>query len=90
MSYLFESDSGNESDTELRINKYAVNQLFSATEELDLAKYIKKLSELHFGLTYRQIRLLSYDFAIANKLQTPESCKTKKIAGWLKTSRFLD
>ena len=75
---------------QLRTNKYAVEQIFSAAEELDLAKYIKKSSELRFGLTYRQIRLLSYDFAIANKFQTPDYWKTKEIAGWLKTSRFFN
>ena len=58
-----------------------MNQIFLAPEELNVAKYIKKSSKLHFGLIYRQIRLLSYDFAIANKLQTPESWKIKELAG---------
>ncbi|KAL1494101.1 hypothetical protein ABEB36_009752 [Hypothenemus hampei] len=80
----FESDSGNESENpNLKTNKYAVNQIFSMVQELDLAEYLKKSSNLHYGLTYRQIRLLSYDFAIANNLKTPESWKTKEIAGWL-------
>lgn len=79
------SDSGNESeDRMLYSSKYTVNQVFTKNHELELTNYIKKTSNLNYGLTYRQIRLLAYDFAKSKKLTVPPSWNTNEIAGKLR------
>lgn len=76
------SDSGNESeDHTLYSSKYTVNQVFNTMQELEMTNYIKKTSNLNYGLTYRHIRLLAYDFAKSNNLAVPPSWNTNEIAG---------
>lgn len=76
------SDSGNESEDDRPFgSKYTVNQVFTTSQELELASYVKKSSDLNYGLTYRQIRLLAYDFAKHNKLKIPPSWNTNETAG---------
>lgn len=85
-----QSDSGNESEENmLYSSKYTVNQVFTKIQELELANYIKKTSNLNYGLTYRQIRLLAYDYAKSNKQKVPSSWNTNEIAGNLNCFYFI-
>ncbi|KAK9701800.1 hypothetical protein QE152_g30367 [Popillia japonica] len=73
--YEHSSDSGMSENEDSRVfkNKYTVNQVFSNSDEAELVSYIERCSDLHYGLSYWQIRLLAFDFA----LQIPESPVTK-------------
>lgn len=83
------SDSGLSDDEGLMKfqNKHTNRQVFTTEEENDLVSYIKKCSDCHYGLSYRQIRELAYEYAIANRCSCPESWKENKIAGEL-SARF--
>lgn len=78
------NDSGNESedDSPKYNSKYTAKQVFTRYQEIELSDYIKKSSNLHYGLTYKQIRILAYEFAnsIPN-WRMPENWKKNKIAG---------
>lgn len=58
-------DSGNESEeaSPEYNNKYTAKQVFTRDQELELSDYIKKSTNLHYGLSYRQIRAVAYQFA---------------------------
>lgn len=83
--YSKSSDSGMSTDDEgdRRFqSKYSVNQVFSISEEENFVKYIKKLSSLHYGLTYKQIRTLAYEYACTiPECKIPKNWKELKIAG---------
>lgn len=60
------SDSGMSTDDEQDRkfhSKFSVKQVFSISEEENLVKYIKKSSGLHYGLSYKQVRCLAYEYA---------------------------
>ena len=63
------NDSGNESDPEINENvyssKYTNRQVFTVEQELELEKYIKNCSDLNYGLSYKSLQKLAYDFALA-------------------------
>lgn len=88
--HLYNTDSGNESSEEeaLVTSKYTVNQVFTLPQEKELAAYIKKVSDLNYGLTYKQIRELAYEFATVLKCKMPSNWKTSKIAGNVNTYDF--
>lgn len=83
--YINSSDSGmsdDEADTRKFKNKYTVNQVFSNSEEQDLVLYVQRCSDLHYGLSYWQLRLLAFEFAShISECKVPESWKANKIAG---------
>lgn len=70
-----ERDSANESDEDEAprfpgpvkavsfSSKYTVNQVFTMQQENELAKYLAKCANLSYGLSYRQVRILAYDYA---------------------------
>ena len=64
---------------------YKVRQVFSAEEEVMLVDYCLTASKLHHGLSPKQLRLLAYDFAMANNKEMPESWILNQTAGsdWL-------
>lgn len=86
--YLKSSDSGMSSTDEEGErsfhSKYSVNQVFSVSEEKSIVRYIKKSSDLHYGLTYRQVRSLAYEYAskIPN-CKIPNNWVENKLAGQL-------
>lgn len=86
--YLGSSDSGmsatDEEEERSFHSKYSVNQVFSVSEEESMVKYIKKSSELHYGLTYRQVRSLAYEYASkVPECKMPNKWGENKIAGQL-------
>lgn len=84
-----DSDSGAEMDepenTKRKFqNKYTVKQVFTTHEEIDFAEYIKRSSDLNYGLSYRQIQTLAYEYAkTIPDCKYPVSWDTNKFAGML-------
>lgn len=82
-------DSGNESNEEEDAvkkfgSKYTVRQIFTRSEERNLANYIKHASNLNYGLTFIQIQKLAYEYA--KKLpncKIPQNWFDKEQAGKL-------
>lgn len=60
-----------------------------AEAELSLSKYLKKSSDMYFGLTVKQVRGLAYDFAKKLKLPVPVSWEICQMAGVDWASNFL-
>lgn len=78
------SDSGLSDDENVRKfqNKYTSLQVLSTEEENDLVRYIIQCSDLNYGLSYRQIRELAYEYAVNNPLcRYPRSWRENQIAG---------
>lgn len=89
---LFNDDSGNESNTENKnptfSSKYTVCQVFTNDQENELVKYIKTCCDMNYGLTYKQIRILAYEYACAlPNCKFPNQWHENKKAGidWLKS-----
>lgn len=82
-------DSGNESTEEDSAiskygNKFTNNQIFTVDEENQLCCYIKKCSNLNYGLSYNQVQKLAYEFAIKlSKSKIPKNWITNQQAGKL-------
>lgn len=79
-------DSNNDSENpgENYSSKYTVKQVFTMNQELQLNDYIKKSSNLHYGLTYMQIRVLALQFAKScPTCRIPDSWEQNKMAGLL-------
>lgn len=75
-----QEDSGTEDNDEYPISKYASRQVFSGHEE-ELVGYLQKCANLHYGLTYRHIRIFAYQYAVLNKKNMPESWHENIMAG---------
>lgn len=61
---------------------YIKNHLvFEPKLEDQLVDYILKASDIYFGLSPKEVRVLAYQFASANSLRMPEKWKLQKIAG---------
>jgi hypothetical protein len=89
---LFNDDSGNESngekDTPSFSSKYTVCQVFTNDQESELVKYIKACSDMNYGLTYKNIRILACDYAcVLPNCKFPNQWHNNKKAGidWLKS-----
>ncbi|KAF2903887.1 hypothetical protein ILUMI_02289 [Ignelater luminosus] len=81
-------DDGYDSEQEEIGSKYATRKVFSSSQEDIVLKYIKKCSNMNYGMTYEQIRvwLMSYDYAkIIPDCKYPERWDLQKKAGvdWL-------
>lgn len=66
-------------------SKYTVNQVFSKEEEALLENYILKCSSMNYGLTYKMIRSLAFQYA-SHLGSCPKKWEDNKLAGidWLK------
>ncbi|KAK9746982.1 hypothetical protein QE152_g5637 [Popillia japonica] len=55
----------NESESEVQkfSSKYSVKQVFTLSQEKELVEYTKKSSNLNYGLSYKQVLRVAYDFA---------------------------
>ena len=67
----------------------APRQVFSSKEELLLVNYIKRASELYFGLTPNEVRKLAFEFAHLNNISSPSTWLTSEKAGPDWFSKFL-
>lgn len=85
-------DSGNESDEAAPkySSKYTAKQVFTRNQEAELSDYIKKSSNLHYGLSYKQIRTVAYEFAKSiPDCNMPENWERNKIAGLCFVSQLV-
>lgn len=73
-------------NTKCYSSKYTSQQIFNVEQETLLCEYIIKCSVLNYGLTYRQIRQLAFDYAKRLNLKIPSSWDKNKISGidWVK------
>ncbi|XP_030751596.1 uncharacterized protein LOC115879087 [Sitophilus oryzae] len=80
-------DDGYESESDLQEKgKYATRKVFSTTQEEKLVNYLKQCSNMNYGLTYEQVRVMVYDYArILPSCKYPKNWNTYKKAGvdWL-------
>ncbi|XP_054286972.1 uncharacterized protein LOC129002892 [Macrosteles quadrilineatus] len=67
-------------------SKYSHPQVFSTEEEDMLEDYLIQSSKLQYGLTYKQVRELAYDYGVKLERKLPISWETNKSAGldWMK------
>lgn len=65
------------------------SMFFAKTEEDLLNKYILRCSKMHYGLTWIQVKKLSYEFAKTNDIKHPASWNNNKMADadWLASFR---
>lgn len=81
-----DKDSGNESESKVQkfSSKYTVKQVFTLSQEKELVEYIKKSSNLNYGLSYKQVLRVAYDFAknLPN-CKMPPNWNLKEMAGKL-------
>lgn len=75
------SDSGNESESDvtLNISVHATRQVFSPREEAELD--MKKSSKMFYGLTYRAVRSLAYEYAGKLGKVYPKTWDENELAG---------
>lgn len=76
------------SDEELASNHSSVvmgykkhRQIFSPEEESELEKYLKKASDIYFGLNPREVRVLAYQYAQSLKKKIPPTWEITHMAG---------
>lgn len=60
---------------------YKSRQMFTDSEEQELVNYIIRASDIYFGLSPKEIRLLAYNLAKYNSMKMPESWIINDIAG---------
>lgn len=58
-----------------------IRQVFTTDEELELENYIKKASDIYFGLTPKEVRKLAYDYATALNKSFPQIWSDTLMAG---------
>lgn len=58
-----------------------INRVFTPEEEETLKNYLQQSSQIHYGLTRKQFRILANDFAQVNKKKVPESWIENGLAG---------
>lgn len=79
------NDDGSESansDLAAKSTKYSVRQIFNVQEEFELVTYIKKSSNMNYGLTRIQVRKLAFGYAqLLKKSNLPNSWILNKAAG---------
>ncbi|KAF2896678.1 hypothetical protein ILUMI_09493 [Ignelater luminosus] len=80
---IINNDSGYESKGDIKFSsKYTVKQVYTMNQEVELSNCIKKFSDLHYGLSYVQIRTLTFQFAKSSpNCKIPNDWETHKIAG---------
>ncbi|XP_050501719.1 uncharacterized protein LOC126881477 isoform X1 [Diabrotica virgifera virgifera] len=76
-------DSGAEDDDDSQkfSSKYTSRQVFTNSEELLLVEYLQKCCNLNYGLNYRQVRSLAYEYALKNNKKMPKEWETNKLTG---------
>ncbi|XP_032677450.1 uncharacterized protein LOC116847013 isoform X2 [Odontomachus brunneus] len=68
-------------DISVGYEKCKRNRIFTSNDEDNLVQYIAKYNDINSGLSYKQARRLTYQYAIATKIKVPPSWKRNMIAG---------
>lgn len=64
-----------------QLGNYAVRQVLTRAMEEELAAYLKQCSNMFYGLTPKITRQLTYEYALMNKVNVPNSWKRDESAG---------
>lgn len=77
-------NESDQNDSPKYSSKYTVHQIFTIEEEHELEKYIKRRSDMNYGLTYNDIQKLAYDYARVLNKTYPVQWDRDKCArkGW--------
>jgi len=62
-------------------SKHTFRQVFNQSQELMLVNYILTCSKLQYGLSYKNLRVLAFDYAKALTIKYPPSWDAKQMAG---------
>ncbi|EGI66260.1 hypothetical protein G5I_05223, partial [Acromyrmex echinatior] len=57
------------------------HQIFHNTEEIALVEYIKRIADIYYGITPKEVRKLAYQFAMKNGTKVRVSWNENKMAG---------
>ncbi|XP_018308648.1 uncharacterized protein [Mycetomoellerius zeteki] len=77
-----EKDTSQVSNIRLtRVGYSKSRQILNDTEEIALVEYIKKVADIYYGVTPKEVRKLAYQFAIKNGSKVPASWNENKMAG---------
>ncbi|KYN36612.1 hypothetical protein ALC56_09037, partial [Trachymyrmex septentrionalis] len=57
------------------------HQILNDTEEIALVEYIKRIADIYYDITPKEVRKLAYQFAIKNKKKIRDSWNENKMAG---------
>ena len=55
-------------------------KILPANLEKNLAEYVKKVSQIFYGITYFDLRQPAYRLVVANNVRVPESGTIKELA----------
>lgn len=75
--------------TDFSIGYAKPRQIFTLEQEEMLVAYIKKASDVYYGLTPKKVRSLAYEYASSLEINVPGSWTTYKMAGEDWFTRFL-
>jgi len=65
-------------------SSYKSRQIFNENQELMLVDYVIKCSKMNYGMTYKQIRQLAYDYGIRLQSKLPSSWTDRIVkTDWL-------
>ena len=60
---------------------YNCHQVFTTNEEILLQDYLIKAAKIQYGLTWKQVRVLGYEYAVHNQKTFADSWTTHGLAG---------
>lgn len=76
-------------NTRPHVGYWAHNKVFSVQQEEELGRYVENAAKLYFGLSTKEMRKLSYQFASANKLKYPKTWDISQMASKYWLTAFL-
>lgn len=68
-------------DISVGYEKCKRNRIFTSSDEDNLVQYITRCNDINFGLSQKQARKLTYQYAVTTKIKVPPSWKKNMIAG---------
>ena len=63
--------------------------MFSDAEEENLENYLKRASDIYYGLSAREVRKFAFEYAVALNIKFPERWKDMQMAGAEWFTKFL-
>ncbi|KAJ8943075.1 hypothetical protein NQ314_009834 [Rhamnusium bicolor] len=82
--YVKKARTQNENRTEIKLERVGYfnrRQIFSYEHETLLADYLKRASDIYYGLTPKELRKFAFQYASSNKFEVPANWTKNKMAG---------
>ncbi|KAJ8964234.1 hypothetical protein NQ314_005063 [Rhamnusium bicolor] len=82
--YVKKARTQNENRTEIKLERVGYfnrRQIFSHEHETLLADYLKRASDIYYGLTPKELRKFAFQYASSNKFEVPANWTKNKMAG---------